>query len=89
MKKNVKGVRVSVQRFSFNTDVYALVLARRDMVLGIQWPVTLGSILWNSSELAMEFIHSNRAVILQGLTTLKMVEEEECPIVTREDIKME
>lgn len=36
------------------------------MVLGIQWLILLGSILWNFSELRMEFKVNNRKVVLRG-----------------------
>jgi hypothetical protein len=39
------GVKVTVQEQSFTFDSYVIVLAGCDIVIGIQWLVTLGPIL--------------------------------------------
>lgn len=38
-----------------------------DVVLGIQWLLTLGSTVWNFAELIMQFKHLGKTCILQGL----------------------
>ncbi len=37
------------------------------MVLRVDWPSTLGPILWDFIKLTMQFKHQTREVILQGL----------------------
>lgn len=49
------GVRVELTKFSFIVEAFVIVLACCDMVLGIQWLLSLGSILWNFRDLTMEF----------------------------------
>ena len=48
------------------TDIYIVPLGCCDMVLGIQWLATLGSILWNFAELTMEFSVKGEKQLLQG-----------------------
>jgi hypothetical protein len=48
-------LKVQLQNFSFTIEAYMIILARCDMVLGIQWLVTLGPIIWNFKVLTMEF----------------------------------
>jgi hypothetical protein len=40
-------VQIQLKDMSFGVDAYVIILAGCDMVLGIQWLVTLGSIVWN------------------------------------------
>lgn len=39
----------------FDIEVYVLVIDGSNMVFGIHWLKTLGSILWNSSDLTIQF----------------------------------
>jgi hypothetical protein len=64
-----------VHEFSFVTEVYVIVLAGCDIILGIQWLVTLSFILWNYKDLTMEFTLVKKTIILQGLSSLKLLEE--------------
>ena len=50
------------------TDAYIVFLGSCDMILGVQWLSTLGSILWNFEELTMEFMWGGKKQVLQGCT---------------------
>jgi hypothetical protein len=52
-------------------------LAGCNMVFGIQWLVTLGSITWNFKELTMEFRLVEKTIMLQGLVAPRLWEETE------------
>lgn len=56
-----------MQGVQFNIDIMVLTLGGCDMVLGIQWLVTLGDITWNFSELKMVIPNGNKKVTLRGL----------------------
>ncbi|XP_042946164.1 uncharacterized protein LOC122279545 [Carya illinoinensis] len=71
----VKGVQVGIQGVEFLLDMYVLVLAGCDMVLGVQWLQGLGPILWNFKELTMQFTYQQAVVILKELTGHKWIEE--------------
>jgi hypothetical protein len=81
------GVQVEVQNFQFITDAFVIVLAGCDMVLGVQWLVSLGSILWNFKYLTMEFSIANNSFRLQGLATPKLLLEATNAEGTREGNK--
>jgi len=51
----------------YETDIFIVSLGSCDMVLGVQWLATLGSITWNFEKLTMEFICGGRRHLLQGL----------------------
>jgi hypothetical protein len=74
------GVKVTVQEQSFTFDSYVIVLAGCDIVLGIQWLVTLGPILWNFKDLTMEFTLGQQHCLLQGLAAARLWEESDLSI---------
>ncbi|KAG8369613.1 hypothetical protein BUALT_Bualt14G0031900 [Buddleja alternifolia] len=53
-----------MQGIMFTTDMMILPLGGCDIVLGIQWLVTLGDINWNFSELKMSFQMNNKKISL-------------------------
>jgi hypothetical protein len=67
------AVAVEVQKFRFHTDFFVIILAGCDVVLGIQWLVSLGSILWNFKDLTMEFTIAMEMIRLQGLASPTML----------------
>ena len=52
-----------------------ILLVGCDMVFGIQWLVSLGSIIWNFKALTMKFTIANKIVLLQGLMAPYLWEE--------------
>ncbi|XP_035542078.1 uncharacterized protein K02A2.6-like [Juglans regia] len=62
-----KEVRLKVQGIVFQPSFHLLNLAGCDIVLGIQWLVTLDTITWNFSKLLMGFIYGGKSVELKGL----------------------
>lgn len=74
-KHECKNFKWRMHGLDFCTDIMLLPLGGCHMVLGIQWLVTLGPILWDFSQLQMEFTHLGRKVLLRGLnpSTLKLI----------------
>ncbi|OMO86983.1 Integrase, catalytic core [Corchorus capsularis] len=57
-----------VQGMHFSSTFMVLALKGCDMVLGIEWLVSLGPILWDFSMLTMQFMYDNNWKLLQGIT---------------------
>ena len=57
---------LEVEGMDYKTDAYIVPLGSCDMILGIQWLSTLGSILWNFAYLTMEFSYKGKRHLLQG-----------------------
>lgn len=55
------------QGHKFTTDFLVLFVKGFDFVLGIQWLLSLGSIVWNFSDLTMQFIHLAQSCTLRGI----------------------
>ncbi|KAG2696289.1 hypothetical protein I3760_07G052400 [Carya illinoinensis] len=72
---SLKHVALVVQNLRFSVDLYLLVLAGCDIVLGVQWLQGLGSILWNFHNLTMQFTYHDSPVILNGLKGNSLMEE--------------
>jgi len=51
----VKKFSWTIQHTTFTANMLLLPLGCCDIVLGIEWLITLGDILWNFSKLTMEF----------------------------------
>lgn len=62
-----EGVKLKVQGNSFHTSFYLLDLAGCDIVLGVQWLLTLGPISWDFSKLMMSFIYVEKYMVLRGI----------------------
>ena len=61
-----RGFSWVMQGQRFKADVLALQLENYDLVLGVQWLVELGDIVWNFKELQMKFKRDGKDYMLQG-----------------------
>lgn len=50
-----------------NSDMLVLPIGGCNMVLGIQWVVILGDIMWNFRKLKMEFTITGQKISLRGI----------------------
>ncbi|KAL4301768.1 hypothetical protein GQ457_10G007190 [Hibiscus cannabinus] len=75
-----KGVEWRVRQQIFTTDFLVLPIKGSDVVLGIQWLVTLGAIKWNFATMEMEFLQGEKMITLKGLhpKPLEWIESREC-----------
>ncbi|KAH9733790.1 hypothetical protein KPL71_017135 [Citrus sinensis] len=63
-----RQLKWNMQGEEFRVDLRLLPLGECDMVLGIQWLVELGPVLWDFKELVMEFSVGDRNFVLKGDT---------------------
>lgn len=63
----IEGFEWNFQQVPFKADLMVIPLGCCDMVLGIQWLETLGSIKWDFKNLIMEFKLNSRKVVLNGI----------------------
>lgn len=65
----------AVQGYSFTTEIRTLPLDCCDLLLGVQWLVTLGPIMWDFSNLRMEFTVRDKKHVLRGVSpaTFKVI----------------
>jgi len=61
-----KGLQLRLGDMDYVTGPYIVPLGSCDMILGVQWLATLGSILWDFKKLTMEFMYKGRRHLLQG-----------------------
>lgn len=61
-----KGLTWKMLGVSFDSDMLILPIGGCNMVLGIQWLITLGDIMWNFKKLKMEFHIMGRKISLRG-----------------------
>lgn len=66
-KYECKNFTWRMQGVQFHTDIMILPLGGCDMVLSIQWLVTLGDITWNVSDLKMIIPNGTKKVVLRGI----------------------
>ena len=65
----VQNFSWQLQQSTFNSDVMLFPLGGCDLVLGIEWLVTLGDIMWNFDKLLMEFSFKGKRHVLRGLSS--------------------
>ncbi|KAF7154741.1 hypothetical protein RHSIM_Rhsim01G0051500 [Rhododendron simsii] len=68
-KAMVKNLHWTVQDTDFVSDMRLLPLGGCDMVLGVQWLSTLGTVLWDFQNLQMQFSVLGKQLVLQGVTS--------------------
>jgi len=68
----VKSFTWVIQNTSFSFDIMSLPLGCCDLVLGVEWLVTLGDITWNFDKLTMEFVTQERRHVLRGASNAKL-----------------
>ncbi|KAG8481367.1 hypothetical protein CXB51_026117 [Gossypium anomalum] len=61
-----KSVQFVVANDNFQADFYTIPLEGFDMILGVKWLCTLGSILWDFSSLTMQFAINKKKILWQG-----------------------
>lgn len=66
-KHKCTNFRWMMQGMWFSADVLVLPLENYDMVLGVQWLALLGDIIWNFSNMTMQFEVDKRVYILKGI----------------------
>ncbi|XP_049345420.1 uncharacterized protein LOC125809928 [Solanum verrucosum] len=73
-----KKLAWKMQGVSFDSDMLVLPIGGCNMVLGIQWLITLGDIMWNFRRLKMEFTIMGRKISLRGIqpAAVKMVHQD-------------
>uniref|UniRef100_A0A803LN84 Retrotransposon gag domain-containing protein n=1 Tax=Chenopodium quinoa TaxID=63459 RepID=A0A803LN84_CHEQI len=64
---------------TFTADVILIALGSCEMVLGVLWLSTLGSISWNFKQLTMKFVIGQNEVELKGVPAQKLKVSENCP----------
>ncbi|XP_019420680.1 PREDICTED: uncharacterized protein LOC109330865 [Lupinus angustifolius] len=64
----VRNFSWTLQQSTFTSYVMLLPLGCCDVVLGIEWLITLGDITWNFNKLTMEFCLQGRRHVLRGAT---------------------
>ncbi|XP_022040582.1 uncharacterized protein LOC110943134 [Helianthus annuus] len=65
-KKICRNFEWQMQGLWFKADVLVISLATYDMVLGVQWLLPLGDIVWNFRDLTMQFRVGNKSYQLKG-----------------------
>lgn len=72
-----KSVVLQLQNFQFMVGLYILPLGGCDIVLGVDWLRSLGTILWNFAELNMQFSFNGTTMHLHGMKPPDIMLEEE------------
>ena len=62
-----REVPIQIGKESFAVDCFSIPLTDYDMVLGIAWLHTLGTILWDFDGLTMQFTHRGHKVLWSGV----------------------
>ena len=62
-----KSFKWTLHSTEFQSEVYLLPLGSCDLVLGVQWLSTLGTIKWDFKQLKMEFFYGDKIHILRGI----------------------
>ena len=71
-----KAVAIAMQKCNIVTNLFVLTLGGCDVVLGVDWLRSLGTIRWNFADLSMGFYMGREEFFLQGLKRPKRDIEE-------------
>ena len=67
MYRPCSQIPLSLGQTQFKVDLYLLPIYGADLVLGVQWLVELGEVLFDYRNLYMKFIYKEAQVQLQGM----------------------
>jgi len=86
----VKKFSWQLQQSTFNSNVMLLPLRGYDLVLGIEWLVTLRNIIFNFDKLVMEFSLKGKRHVLRGFSSggLKTVKKQQISKVIEEGVNL-
>ena len=59
MHRSLQGSDLNLPGVGFHVDFYLLELGGYDAILGTQWLQSLGPMVWDMSQLSMEFDYHN------------------------------
>jgi len=72
----VRGFQWTIQQTKFTSDMLLIPLGCCDLVLGVEWMVSLGDIVWNFNKLQIEFYVKGMRHVLRGASAgLKTVKK--------------
>jgi hypothetical protein len=63
-----RQVAIDIAGEAFHIDLYVMPLAGYDLVLGTQWLVTMGPIVWDFTKRSMSFTRQDRTVCWEDVT---------------------
>jgi len=63
----VKGFTWTIQQTNFTSKMFLIPLNYCDLVLLIEWLITLGNIMWNFDKLVMELRIKGKQHVLRGV----------------------
>jgi hypothetical protein len=72
-----KTVLLKMRTCKVLANLFLLTLGRCDVVLGVDWLISLGTIQWNFADLSMSFFVDKKKLFLQDLRLPKKAIEEE------------
>ncbi|XP_018843425.2 uncharacterized protein LOC109007962 [Juglans regia] len=83
------GVGIQIQGTRFVVDFFSLSLGGCDVVLGVSWLSSLGPILWDFTDLKMQFVYHGREVCFKGLTSSAstLVDDKEISMISKVGFK--
>ena len=86
----VKKFSWQLQQSTFNSDVMLLPLGGCDLVLRIEWLVSLGDIMWNFDRLVMDFSLKGKRHVLRGFSSrgLKTVKKQQISKAIEEGVHL-
>jgi len=65
----IRQALLTIDNDTFRVDLFVMLLAGYDLVLGMQWLATLGPVLWDFNARKMSFQRQGRAVCWTGVVT--------------------